>query len=495
MFERLQPRNWSLRTKLTGVIGIVVIAGGLFQWFYFPERMETVAFERAQRRASLIANVVATSIGPGLEFGSQLGDFTAVQDVLDQLEGSEIQYAAARDTDGNLVAQLNYRNREQHTESDTNIDVVDVDRAVKGVDGASIGTLTIGLSLAEMIDDKRQAQVTVLFVTGVLLVLGLFMSVVFYAFVARPIERVRDAAMRMANGDLSQEEIAANGKDEIASMSRAFNILVTEQRNVVRQISATSHQLASAAAQIFAASQEQEAAAQQQSAGMEEVSRTMDSLLESAVHISEVSQGVAENAEKTRGNIANLAEKVGELGGHTRRITEILETIREIADRSDLLALNASIEATRAGDAGRGFALVASEMRRLAERVTASVEDVKNLVADIHTYGSSTVMATEDGRKLADNNSISAKQIRLVTDQQRSATEQVTESMKEMSSVLTQSAAATQQGRSLAEELKRYADQLADTVSRFRLEDGHDIGQPATILETPASSSPGSLRQ
>src|SRR5205823_4647601 len=96
--------------------------------------------------------------------------------------------------------------------------------------------------------------------------------------------------------------------------------------------------------------------------------------------------------------------------------------------------LNASIEASRAGEAGRSFSIVAAEMRRLAERVTASVQDVKSLVDDIRSYGSATVTATEEGRKLAEGTTDSARQISMVTQQQRTGTEQVTESMKDISS-------------------------------------------------------------
>jgi methyl-accepting chemotaxis protein len=271
------------------------------------------------------------------------------------------------------------------------------------------------------------------------------------------------AANAVANGDL---RVTVEGKGELPD---AFRGMLHSLSEIVRQIRETSIELASAAAEIFAASQEQETAATAQSSAMVEISRTMDSLSESAAHVSDAVGGVLTNAERTLKNTDDMVGRIGSLTGHAGRIGEILEVIRDIADRSDLLALNGSLEATRAGEAGRGFALVAGEMRRLAERVTASVHDVKKLVSDIRDSGSSTVVATEESRKLADGTTEAARQITFVTQQQRSGTEQVSFSVKNIAEVVAQAAAATSQTRTSAEGLKAHADSLAETVRRFQM--------------------------
>jgi len=106
----------------------------------------------------------------------------------------------------------------------------------------------------------------------------------------------------------------------------------------------------------------------------------------------------------------------------------------------------------------------------LAERVTASVQDVKSLLLDVRASGSSTVMATDEGRKLADGTTESARQITLVTQQQRTATEQVSQSMRDIATVITQSVAASRQTRASAEILKSQAERLSEIVSRLRVE-------------------------
>ncbi|HEY5960244.1 MAG TPA: HAMP domain-containing methyl-accepting chemotaxis protein [Polyangiaceae bacterium] len=274
------------------------------------------------------------------------------------------------------------------------------------------------------------------------------------------------AADAIAAGELC---IEVTRKGELPD---AFRRMLDSLRNMVREIRGTSVDLASAAAEILAASQEQESAAASQSSAMEEISRTMDSLSSSAAHVSDSVRGVLANAEQTLSTTDRMVARITELSSHANRIGEILDVIREIADRSDLLALNGSLEASRAGEGGHGFALVAAEMRRLAERVTVSVEDVKRLVSDIRDSGSSTVAATEEGRRLADGTTEAARQITFVTQQQRSGTEQVSESIRSITDVVTQAVSATAQTRTSAQSLKSQADRLAALVKRFELEEG-----------------------
>lgn len=265
----------------------------------------------------------------------------------------------------------------------------------------------------------------------------------------------------IANGNLG---VKITRKGELPD---AFRRMVEGLQTLVSQIRQTSVELAGAATEIFAASQEQEAAATSQSSAMTEISHTMDSLSQSAAHVSEAVQGVLSNAEQSLITTDTMVERIESLSTHSGRISELLEVIRDIADRSDLLALNGSLEASRAGEGGQGFALVASEMRRLAERVTASVEDVKTLITDIRESSASTIMATEESRRLARGTTDAARQITFVTQQQRSGTEQVSQSVKEITDVITQSAAATSQTRTSAQNLKAQADALSQLVQQF----------------------------
>jgi methyl-accepting chemotaxis protein len=499
----------SLRAKLILLVAALITAITVFVSTFFPARLERIARQGAERRAVSMATVLAAAVAPGLEFDDPVN----VKDLLDQLATAEgVSYVAVRKADGAPFADWHAERMpaaalkaDRDPIVEFRAEVIHVVVPVRAKAGAK-GSVILGVSLAELEHEKEQNRAAVALVAAIMLAVGLAGAFALGTFLVGPIRRMTRVALRIAEGDLSQPELAIGGRDEVGRMAEAFdrmlralrglagaaddvaagdlrgrlevsgqvaeafNRMMEAQRLIVREIATTSERLARAAAETYAASQEQEAAATIQASGVEQVSRTMAQLSESAANISDSARGVLANAERTRETSEITAAKIAELSGHTNRIGEILEIIRDIADRSDLLALNASIEGTRAGEAGRAFSLVAAEMRRLAERVTASVQDVKALVADVRASGSSTVMATEEGRRLAESTTESARLITTVTQQQRTGTEQVSRSMNEIATVLAQSVTSTQKTRSLAEDLKHQADRLAEIVGRFRVE-------------------------
>ncbi len=380
-----------------------------------------------------------------------------------------------------------------------------ITRPLVGLKGEPLGCIAITRSLQGQIEALESLRKWLVFLGALITMLAIGVGgLVAYRLVA-PLRTLTGAARSVADGDLSQQEIRLQSADEIGQLAVAFNAMLgslrelaalagkmakgdltsrvaaggevgdafnrmlKRQREVVQEMADASVQVAGAAAQIYAATQEQEGAATHQTAGVEEVSRTVQSLLESAGHIAESTRGVLGNAERTKQTTELMSNKIRELGTHTGRVAELLDVIREIADRSDLLALNASLEATRAGEAGRPFALVAAEMRRLAERVTGAVQDVKSLLADIKGSSNATILATEEGRKMADSMTDSARQITRVTQQQQTATEQVLQSLRHIASVLEESVSATQQTRASAALLKNEADRLKGMVGSFVL--------------------------
>ncbi|WP_146155358.1 methyl-accepting chemotaxis protein [Enhygromyxa salina] len=275
------------------------------------------------------------------------------------------------------------------------------------------------------------------------------------------LEELARTAQAVAEGDLSVE------LDHPGELHDAFRGMLARLHEMVVRIRETALELASAAAEIHAITQQQEQAAEQQSASVQQVSATVGSLAESAEQITQTASRVLDNAEQTLMTTDAMVAKIGELSGEAASVGDLLEVIREVAKRSDLLALNGSLEATRAGEAGRGFALVAAEMRRLAERVTGTVADVRDRVTDIKASGTSTVMATEDSRKLAQSTAEAARVISTVTQQQSDDTEQVSLSVQELAEMVVAAALATSQTRSAAEGLRAYALELERLTGAF----------------------------
>jgi methyl-accepting chemotaxis protein len=280
------------------------------------------------------------------------------------------------------------------------------------------------------------------------------------------LHHVAAMANTLASGRL---DIDVAGKGEF---NDALRRMVMTLHDIVAQLREAAVGVAGTAAEIHAASREQEAAGTRQSESIVAISEALDSLARSAVDISNAVGNVLDNAENTLATTAQMSAKISELDARSRDVGELLAVIREVGDRSDLLALNGSLEATRAGEAGRGFALVASEMRRLAERVTGTVDDVRALVQAITSASASTVVATAHSRGLAESTALAARAIVQSAHQQRVDTEHASAGAREFAGIVAHTSAATTQTRVAAERLELQAEQLERLVRRFELRDG-----------------------
>ncbi len=297
-----------------------------------------------------------------------------------------------------------------------------------------------------------------------------------FGMMVQNLRTIAERAKDIADGDLTT---TVEGDGELTT---AFNQMVAGLKGLVEEITHTAIHISTAAEQILAVLREQEFAANHQASSVEETQRTMETLLASAKKIAENAQGVFKSAEQTQDNNRTIAKRITELKSHTERIAEILEVIKSIADRSDLLALNASLEGMRAGEAGKGFTLVAAEMRRLAENIKGSVGNIKELVEDIGESSMSSAMATDEGTRLSEKTTENALKITLITQQQKSGTEQVTQSMDDLSELINQDVAGTQQVTMAASELVDLAENLRNLVDEFRISQN-----PATSGEYKAA--------
>ena len=231
-------------------------------------------------------------------------------------------------------------------------------------------------------------------------------------------------------------------------------------RSVIDTLAEASGFVSAAAAEILAVAQQTEANAADEAAFVDETRRAMDGLVESASAISTSASAVLERAELSATASRTIASRISELNAQALKITDVSDVIRGIADKSDILALNASLEGSRAGEAGRGFALVGSEMRRLAETVMDAVRQIKQLANEIREVSQAAVLATEEGQKIAAETTQTSRQITLITSQQRTATEQVTQSVDEIQQFTRQAVNGAKQSRAAAADLLRTTGQL-----------------------------------
>ena len=244
---------------------------------------------------------------------------------------------------------------------------------------------------------------------------------------------------------------------------------IDDQRQLIGNLSSSSNELEAGTQQILAALRFQEQSAHEQAGAVEETRRTMDSLLEAAEQIARAAEQVHTNAQRTRQSNEVIADRANQLNQLTQKISDALVGINAIADRSDILALNAALEGTKAGEAGKGFILVAEEMRRLAENVVESVREIQQLVTTIREASQASVLATEEGVKLSEETTRSAETIRLTSQQQQSGTRQVTQSMNAVSDLLAQSVAGARECTRATAELNSRAGELRDQLAPYRL--------------------------
>jgi len=311
---------------------------------------------------------------------------------------------------------------------------------VKSLGWAVISAEDARLALSALTDQVRLAAV--LIVGGAIFLLTFV--VLFSRVTTRPIIDMARVASLVAGGDLSAR-VAPRGAGELRELGRVFNVMVWRLDGVMSRLS-------SAAGDLAATTQQQTAAATETAASMEELARTSAS-------IADTIDLVAGQADETRTNLEQAQEDFRASGDRTlalaRRVNEIktiLELIKEIADQTNLLALNAAIEAARAGEAGRGFAVVADEVRRLAERSKASAAEIARIVEGASAESNDTVMAMEKGAKQMEQGLAMMQQVadasahvQMTTQQQRSATQQVVEAMEQITVGSRQISATAQQ--------------------------------------------------
>lgn len=253
-----------------------------------------------------------------------------------------------------------------------------------------------------------------------------------------------------------------------------------ENEEVNREILQVASRLGAATGEIFAMTKEQTEAALHQSSAVEETRQVLRSVADASAEIVAAAQQTLENAEVTLQNSQRVAENIRTLSSHTQDIFRILEGIREVADKSDLLALNAALEGTKAGEVGRGFSLVASQMQRLAENTARSVRDIQELTHDIRQATTETQLSMEEATKLASATTEAAHKINLITQQQRSGVEQVSTAMDDIVELTTRVASSTKQTIASTTELQQMSGRLTGLVRSFG-----SVGSPSASVAPP----------
>ncbi|SDR42907.1 methyl-accepting chemotaxis protein [Pseudomonas grimontii] len=360
---------------------------------------------------------------------------------------------------------------------------------------------TVQESLAK---NTLYSGIVLAFIAAILL--GLFIS----RLISRPIATAVTSARRIADGDLTQA-IVSTSRDETGQLLSALGDMQSSLKQTIQQIASASDQLASAAEELTAVTDNgsrslvrQNDEIQQAATAVTEMTSAVEEVARNAVSTSEASRTTSEQATNGRdqarkavtainhatGEIDTSTTMVKDLAGQVRDIGKVLDVIRGIAEQTNLLALNAAIEAARAGEQGRGFAVVADEVRALAARTQASTGEIESMINAVQSSADQAVGAMGKSQALVNDTQTLAQAtgealeqiaegisqinernlvIATASEEQAHVAREVDRNLVNIQDLSTQTAAGAHQTNASTQELSNLATSFNTLVSRFHL--------------------------
>ncbi len=365
-------------------------------------------------------------------------------------------------------------------------------------------------------EEQARTESTAMILIPVLGITGLGIGLAVAGVIARGIARAAADMVAMIQGvaanDLAIEDMAITSEDEIGRAGIALNQMKNGLKDLIQSIARTAEHVASASEEISSSASQQvqgaetqkgqttqvATAMQEMQAAVQEVSKNSNDAAQAASQAAETAREgglkVEDSLVKMRAiadSVSASARKVEELGQHSNQIGRIIGVIDDIADQTNLLALNAAIEAARAGEQGRGFAVVADEVRKLAERTTSATKEVAQMVQNIQGGTKTAVAAMHEGTKQVEEGVLttakageSLKQIIQMSErvgemiahiatastEQSASTEQVNQNVEQIARLVNESATGAEQSAKACQDLSGLALDLQKMVFSFKLE-------------------------
>lgn len=329
--------------------------------------------------------------------------------------------------------------------------------------------------------------------------------------IARPLAALTRLAEQIGRGEIPQSVATNKRQDEVGSLAQAFADMSHYLRDMVQEINEGISVLASSSEEILAATSQSASSTQETATAVSEIVTTVEEVKQTAMLASDKSRTVTESAERTRQvaqggfqavdealkgmqqireQMQAVAESIMRLGDQTQAIGEIVATVGDLAEQSNLLGVNASIEAVKAGEAGKGFSVVAQEVKALADQSKQATAQVRGILGDIQKATTKAILLAEQGSKAVEvgyerarvsgesirtlsvsieDSSDVAQQIAATSQQQMVGMDQIASAMEYINQASQDNVAGTRQVDLAARNLHEVGLKLKTLTSRFRL--------------------------